>query len=70
MTEATTGRFGAVLTAMATPFDRDGALDVDGAVALARFLVANGSDGLVLTGSTGEVGSLADDDGGLRSGRR
>ena len=34
------GRFGAVLTAMITPFDDDGALDVDGSVTLARWLVA------------------------------
>ena len=32
------GRFGAVVTAMATPFDADGRLDLDGAVALARHL--------------------------------
>lgn len=48
------GRFGAVLTAMATPFTADGGLDVDGAVTLARWLIENGSDGLVVTGTTGE----------------
>ena len=56
------GRFGAVLTAMVTPFDGRGALDVDGAVALARWLVAHGSDGLVLAGTTGESPVLSDDE--------
>jgi 4-hydroxy-tetrahydrodipicolinate synthase len=54
------GRFGAVLTAMVTPFDASGALDVDAALALARYLVAHGSDGLVLTGTTGEAPVLSD----------
>ncbi|MGH9124937.1 MAG: 4-hydroxy-tetrahydrodipicolinate synthase [Acidimicrobiales bacterium] len=56
------GRFGAVLTAMVTPFDADGALDVDGAVTLARWLVAHGSQGLVLAGTTGESPVLSDDE--------
>ena len=43
-------RFGEVVTAMVTPFDDDLALDVDAAVALARWLVDHGSDGLVLAG--------------------
>jgi 4-hydroxy-tetrahydrodipicolinate synthase len=55
-------RFGAVLTAMVTPFDANGALDVDAAVTLARYLVAHGSDGLVVAGSTGEGGALSDDE--------
>ncbi len=45
---------------MVTPFDPDGALDVDGAVRLARWLTDNGSDGLVVAGTTGE-GSVLDD---------
>jgi len=45
---------------MATPFDESGELDLDGAVALARYLVAHGSEGLVVTGSTGEVATLSD----------
>lgn len=48
------GRFGAVLTAMITPFTDDGALDVDGCSKLARWLADNGSDGLVVAGTTGE----------------
>lgn len=55
------GRFGSVVTAMVTPFDAEGALDVDGAVALARWLVEHGSDGLVLAGTTGE-GPVLDDE--------
>jgi 4-hydroxy-tetrahydrodipicolinate synthase len=53
-------RFGAVLTAMVTPFDDDLALDLDAAAALARWLVDHGSDGLVVAGTTGE-GSVLDD---------
>jgi 4-hydroxy-tetrahydrodipicolinate synthase len=51
--------FGRVITAMATPFDQQGALDVDRARALAEYLVANGSDGIVLAGSTGESPTLS-----------
>jgi 4-hydroxy-tetrahydrodipicolinate synthase len=51
-------RFGRVLTAMITPFDADGALDVDGAQQLARWLVEHGSDGLVVNGTTGESPTL------------
>ena len=54
------GRFGAVVTAMVTPFDAEGRLDTAGAVALARHLVDNGSDGLVVTGTTGEAPTLTD----------
>src|SRR6188472_1836280 len=48
------GRFGRVLTAMATPFSPDGNLDVDGAQRLARHLLDNGTDTLVVAGTTGE----------------
>jgi len=51
--------FGRVITAMATPFDREGALDLERARSLAEHLVANGSDGLVLAGSTGESPTLS-----------
>src|SRR5437588_8550833 len=54
------GRFGAVVTAMATPFDGEGRLDLDGAVTLAKWLVAHGSDGLVVAGTTGEAPVLSD----------
>ncbi|HEX9775023.1 MAG TPA: 4-hydroxy-tetrahydrodipicolinate synthase [Actinomycetota bacterium] len=46
--------FGRVITAMATPFAADGSLDLTRARELAAHLVANGSDGLVVCGSTGE----------------
>jgi 4-hydroxy-tetrahydrodipicolinate synthase len=55
-------RFGRVLTAMATPFTAAGELDLEGAATLARWLVANGSDGLVVTGTTGEAPTLTDDE--------
>jgi 4-hydroxy-tetrahydrodipicolinate synthase len=55
-------RFGKVLTAMVTPFHDGGALDLDGAAELARWLVAHGSDGLVLAGTTGEAPTLSDDE--------
>jgi 4-hydroxy-tetrahydrodipicolinate synthase len=55
-------RFGRVITAMVTPFDDDGALDLGVATELARWLAAHGSDGLVLTGSTGESAVLTDDE--------
>ena len=48
------------MTAMVTPFDADGALDLDAATTLARWLVDNGSDGLVVAGTTGEGPVLAD----------
>ena len=53
-------RFGPVVTAMVTPFDAQGDLDLDGAVALARWLADHGSDGLVVAGSTGEATALSD----------
>jgi 4-hydroxy-tetrahydrodipicolinate synthase len=56
------GQFGRVITAMVTPFDADGAVDLDATAALAAWLVDNGSDGLVLTGTTGEVSVLTDDE--------
>jgi 4-hydroxy-tetrahydrodipicolinate synthase len=56
------GRFGAVLTAMVTPFNDDGSLDLDGAQTLARHLAAHGNDGLVVTGTTGEAPTMTDDE--------
>ena len=54
--------FGRVLSAMITPFDADGELDLDVAVELARHLQSNGHDGLVLAGTTGEAPTLIDDE--------
>ncbi len=45
---------------MITPFTDDGSLDVDGAVALARWLQDQGAEGLVVAGTTGEAPTLTD----------
>ena len=55
-------RFGPVLTAMVTAFDDDGALDLDATCRLANHLAQNGSDALVLTGTTGEASVLTDEE--------
>jgi 4-hydroxy-tetrahydrodipicolinate synthase len=51
-------RFGSVLTAMISPFGPGGELDLDGAVTLARWLVDQGNQGLVVAGTTGESPTL------------
>jgi 4-hydroxy-tetrahydrodipicolinate synthase len=53
------GRFGSVVTAMVTPFREDYSLDLDGAQAMARYLLDNGTDSLVVAGSTGESPTLS-----------
>ena len=53
-------RFGRVLTAMVTPFDDNGDLDLDVARRLARHLQDEGNDGLVVAGTTGEAPVLTD----------
>jgi 4-hydroxy-tetrahydrodipicolinate synthase len=53
---------GEVLTAVVTPFQADGSVDYDRFRELARHLVEHGSDGLVVTGSTGESPTLTDDE--------
>jgi 4-hydroxy-tetrahydrodipicolinate synthase len=55
-------RFGSVITAMVTPFSADGELDYEGAAELARWLVAQGNDALVLSGTTGEAACLTDEE--------
>jgi 4-hydroxy-tetrahydrodipicolinate synthase len=52
--------FGAILTAMVTPFGADGRIDEDAAVRLMHHLVDHGSDGLVICGTTGEASTLSD----------
>ncbi|MFG2801898.1 4-hydroxy-tetrahydrodipicolinate synthase [Streptomyces pseudovenezuelae] len=52
--------FGRALCAMITPFDQAGGLDLDGAQTLADHLVAQGCDGLVLSGTTGESPTTTD----------
>jgi 4-hydroxy-tetrahydrodipicolinate synthase len=53
---------GGILTAMVTPFDAEGRLAEEQAVRLMHHLLENGSDGLVLAGSTGESFTLTDDE--------
>jgi len=53
---------GEVLTAAVTPFDERGAVDVDKFREICRFLVDNGSDGVVVAGTTGESPTLTDEE--------
>jgi 4-hydroxy-tetrahydrodipicolinate synthase len=53
---------GEVITAMVTPFRADGAVDLERFDELATFLVDNGSDGLVVCGTTGESPTLSDEE--------
>ena len=53
--------FGRVLTAMVTPMTDDGAIDVDAVQSLASYLVDNGNDGLVVSGTTGESPTTSDE---------
>jgi 4-hydroxy-tetrahydrodipicolinate synthase len=53
---------GEVLTAIVTPFDRDGGVDYERFRELARHCVENGSDGLVVAATTGESPTLTDDE--------
>ncbi len=53
---------GEILTAIVTPFADDGSVDYDRFAALADHLVENGSDGLVVAGTTGEAPTLSDDE--------
>jgi 4-hydroxy-tetrahydrodipicolinate synthase len=53
---------GSVITAMVTPFRADGTVDVEGFRELTTFLVDNGSDGLVVCGTTGESPTLSDEE--------
>jgi len=61
---AITAPFGRVLTAMVTPFGRDGSLDCEAAARVATYLVDNGNDGLVITGTTGESPTVSDEEAG------
>ena len=54
--------FGRIMSAMITPFDAAGAVDYDVAQQLAKHLVAEGNDGLVICGTTGESPTLSDDE--------
>jgi 4-hydroxy-tetrahydrodipicolinate synthase len=50
--------FGQILTAMVTPFDQNGEVDFNATKALVNYLIANGTDGLVIAGTTGESPTL------------
>jgi len=60
MTPSTSAPFGRVLTAMVTPFDAAGIVDLAAAASLAQHLVESGHDGLVLSGTTGESPTVND----------
>lgn len=62
MTVPSGSRFGRVLTAIATCFDQRGEVDYERTARLAKWLVSNGSDGLIVTGTTGEAPTLTDDE--------
>src|SRR5215207_993225 len=51
-----------LLTAMITPFHDDGRVNDDASAAIAKHLLANGSHGLVVAGTTGEAATLTDDE--------
>ena len=55
-------QLGRLLTAMITPYDASGAVDVDEAVRIAKFLVDRGNDGVVVSGTTGESPALETDE--------
>ena len=46
-------KFGQVITAMATPFDANGEIDFQATTNLVEYLINNGSDGIVVAGTTG-----------------
>lgn len=51
--------FGRLLTAMVTPFNADGSVNYEKVADLAEWLINNGSDGLVVAGSTGEAATMS-----------
>lgn len=55
-------RFGNLLTAMATPLHADGSIDFAGAQTLAKWLMAEGNDALVINGTTGESPTTSDEE--------
>nr|WP_027448344.1 4-hydroxy-tetrahydrodipicolinate synthase [Pontibacillus marinus] len=57
-----TMNFGKVLTAMVTPFDNRGNLDLEKTTQLVEYLINNGSDGLVIAGTTGESPTLTSEE--------
>src|SRR5690349_23741906 len=59
---STTSPFGRVLTAMVSPMQADGTLDLEGARRLVAHLLDTGHDGIVVNGTTGESATLSDDE--------
>lgn len=55
-------KFGQVITAMATPFDANGEIDFQATTNLVEHLINNGSDGIVVAGTTGESPTLSTDE--------
>ena len=58
-TECNNPLFGRILTAMVTPFTKNGDVDYELAIKLSNYLFENGSDGIVLCGTTGESPTLS-----------
>ena len=58
-TECNNPLFGRILTAMVTPFTENGDVDYELAIKLSNYLFENGSDGIVLCGTTGESPTLS-----------
>lgn len=54
--------FGKILTAMVTPFDQNGEIDFPATKNLINYLIANGTDGLVISGTTGESPTLTEEE--------
>lgn len=57
-----TASLGSIITAIVTPFDQQGNVDEAGFVELLSYLAANGSDGFVICGTTGEAATLSTDE--------
>jgi 4-hydroxy-tetrahydrodipicolinate synthase len=55
-------KFGQVLTAMVTPFDQNGEVDFNATRILVDYLIDNGTDGIVVAGTTGESPTLSSDE--------
>ena len=54
--------FGQILTAMVTPFDENGEIDFQATKNLINYLLSNGTDGLVVSGTTGESPTLTEEE--------
>ena len=55
-------KFGRVMTAMITPFDKEGEVSYERMAELSKYLIENGSDSLLVTGTTGESPTLTTDE--------